>query len=432
MNTLVDALSVATVVGSGVVTGILLVFSNTVMSSLASHSQGAAIMVTINERILNPTFFLLFMGTALACAALAVLTLLGHGAGGPLTLIGCALYVAGVFGVTAAVNVPMNERLAALAPGTREAEAYWDLYLERWTRWNTVRSVLGMVGTALLAAAPVAAPAEAQAGAGGQTGMQEATALPNLPGPPGSESTVERDRGGENAMSTDAQNLVRRLFEAINRQEYDALQDLVDPSYVYRTPGEELRGLAALEGLMRAYRQGFPDLELVIEDMFGAEDRVATTFTFNGTHRGELLGVPATGRRVTIQGVIHSRMEDGRLVEEWELLDLATMYQQLGLADGKRGGAAGGGGGPTTTASWGPSAPFLQGAGGVAFPGPGRTTRSSRTQRTQSPAIRIPSSLTMPGTATVYRPPSGIPDRRPTPGETRCRRRPSQTPDASR
>jgi steroid delta-isomerase-like uncharacterized protein len=130
-----------------------------------------------------------------------------------------------------------------------------------------------------------------------------------------------------------AKNLVRRLIDAINNQDYEALQDLVAPDYVYRTPGEELRGVEGLQGLLTAYRRGFPDLELVIDDMFGDGDRVATAFTFNGTHRGELMGVPPTGRSVSVHGVIHSRVQDGRIVEEWELIDLATMYQQLGLEE---------------------------------------------------------------------------------------------------
>lgn len=134
-------------------------------------------------------------------------------------------------------------------------------------------------------------------------------------------------------MSHGSQDLVRRLIDAINRQDDEALRDLVAPDYLYRTPGEELRGVEALQGLLAAYRRGFPDLELVIDDMFGAGDRVATAFTFTGTHRGELMGVPATGRRVSVHGTIHSRVEDGRIVEEWELLDLATMHRQLGLAD---------------------------------------------------------------------------------------------------
>ena len=87
-----------------------------------------------------------------------------------------------------------------------------------------------------------------------------------------------------------------------------------------------------MERLLTAYRRGFPDLELVIDDMFGDEDRVATAFTFIGTHLGELMGLPATGRSVSVHGTIHSRVDGGRIVEEWELLDLATMYQQLGLA----------------------------------------------------------------------------------------------------
>lgn len=135
-------------------------------------------------------------------------------------------------------------------------------------------------------------------------------------------------------MSHHAQDLVRRLIGAINHQNYEALPDLVDPEYVYRAPGEELRGLAGLESLLTAYRQGFPDLELIIDDMFGDEDRVATAFTFTGTHLGELMGVPATGKSVSVHGTIHSRVDGGRIVEEWELLDLATMYAQLGLGEG--------------------------------------------------------------------------------------------------
>ncbi len=136
-------------------------------------------------------------------------------------------------------------------------------------------------------------------------------------------------------MSDRAQDLVRRLFDAINGQEYEALPEVVSPDYVYRAPGEEVRGVEGLRGVLAAYHRGFPDLELVIDDMFGGGDRVATAFTFNGTHLGELMGVPATGRRVSVSGTIHSRAKEGRIVEEFELLDLATMYRQLGLVEGE-------------------------------------------------------------------------------------------------
>lgn len=151
MKALADVLIVLAVVGSGVVTGILLIFSNTVMPSLARFGEGAATMVEINARILNPLFLGLFMGTAVSCLVLGGLTVLGHGPGGPLTVAGCALYLIGVFGITAAFNVPMNEALAALPTGSQEAAAYWSDYLERWTLWNTVRSLLGIAATTLLA-----------------------------------------------------------------------------------------------------------------------------------------------------------------------------------------------------------------------------------------------------------------------------------------
>ncbi|HSM03850.1 MAG TPA: ester cyclase [Longimicrobiales bacterium] len=135
-------------------------------------------------------------------------------------------------------------------------------------------------------------------------------------------------------MSNHAQELVRNLIHAINDQDHDALPDLVSTDYVYRAPSEELKGLEGLRGLLSSYRQAFPDLELVIDDMFGDDGRVATAFTFTGTHLGELMGVPATGKRVSVDGVIHSRVEGGRIVEEWEILDLAGLYRQLGLAEG--------------------------------------------------------------------------------------------------
>ena len=135
-------------------------------------------------------------------------------------------------------------------------------------------------------------------------------------------------------MSDHRQLLVRRLIDAINHRDHDALQELIHPDYVYRAPGQELVGLAGLRNLLDSYYLAFPDLKLEIQDMFGEGSRVATAFTFGGTHENELMGLPATGRTVKVHGTIHSRIRDGKIVEEWELLDLASMYQQLGLDGG--------------------------------------------------------------------------------------------------
>jgi predicted ester cyclase len=53
--------------------------------------------------------------------------------------------------------------------------------------------------------------------------------------------------------------------------------------------------------------------------------------TLTGTHTGELMGMPATGKKLTVPGMVLSRLQDGMIVEEWEILDMLGMFQQLGV-----------------------------------------------------------------------------------------------------
>ncbi|MDX1531264.1 MAG: anthrone oxygenase family protein [Rhodothermales bacterium] len=132
--------------GCGVLAGLFFVFSNTVMTALGRRppNEAAAAMQAINAVILNPAFLGLFVGTAVACLVVAAAALAG---GHPFLLGGAVLYLAGGLGVTAAANVPLNNRLERLGPGP-EAAACWGDYARRWTRWNHVRT-----GACLAAAA---------------------------------------------------------------------------------------------------------------------------------------------------------------------------------------------------------------------------------------------------------------------------------------
>ena len=134
-------------------------------------------------------------------------------------------------------------------------------------------------------------------------------------------------------MSNSAhEEAIRRLIEeVINKGNYALLGELLHPNYVFRTPDQELRGPAELEALFTAYRNGFPDLVIGIEDLFSVGDKVVLWFTFTGTHQGDLLGVSATGKEVHVHGIVISRFEDGKIVEEWEVLDQLALFQQLGL-----------------------------------------------------------------------------------------------------
>ncbi|MER6420257.1 anthrone oxygenase family protein [Streptomyces sp. NPDC001137] len=137
-------LTVLGVLGTGLVAGVFCGFSTFVMRGLAAlpPAQGVAAMNAINVTAVMPAFMLVFVGSAVLCAVLAVVTfVLWPDDGRVELLLGSALYLFGSFGVTMVANVPRNDALARLDPGTPEAAAYWPSYIREWTFWNHVRMV---------------------------------------------------------------------------------------------------------------------------------------------------------------------------------------------------------------------------------------------------------------------------------------------------
>ena len=133
-------------------------------------------------------------------------------------------------------------------------------------------------------------------------------------------------------MPESNEEVMRRFVEeVINNGDYSVLGDLFQPNYVYRTPDQELHGPEALKGLFTAYRTAFPDLKTEIDDLVVADDKSVISFTLSGTHEGDLMGIAATGKHVTVHGMVLSRFEDGKIAEEWEILDMLAMFQQLGV-----------------------------------------------------------------------------------------------------
>lgn len=159
VNDLFFALTLFAALGCGLMSGLFLIFSNTVMSALAQlpPSQGIAAMQAINRIILNPLFFVAFLGTA--ATSITVLISLAWRWQQPGTLyllVGSLLYLGGVMVVTVIFNVPMNESLDAMEPESVEAANLWAKYLVDWTAWNHVRTVTALLGTASFILALVA------------------------------------------------------------------------------------------------------------------------------------------------------------------------------------------------------------------------------------------------------------------------------------
>lgn len=155
INVFLTILGSATLIGSALVGGIFFAFSNFVMPALASvpAREGMAAMQAINVTVLNRVFLGTFVGTALTSLALGIGAI---AAWTPLTspalLTGGLLYLVGTFGVTAAGNVPLNERLAQVSTIDSSGRQLWLHYLERWTLLNTIRTVAALAAALLIAA----------------------------------------------------------------------------------------------------------------------------------------------------------------------------------------------------------------------------------------------------------------------------------------
>lgn len=89
-------------------------------------------------------------------------------------------------------------------------------------------------------------------------------------------------------------------------------------------------GLAGLKDVLRGMRAAFPDMHWSIEEQISDGDRVMTRFEWTGTHRGEFLGVPATGRPVKVWGMVIDRLVDEKIKDTRILMDTLGLMMQLG------------------------------------------------------------------------------------------------------
>jgi steroid delta-isomerase-like uncharacterized protein len=134
-------------------------------------------------------------------------------------------------------------------------------------------------------------------------------------------------------MSTEAnKTIVRKFFEAFNAGDLDGVVALCAPNVVVHNSGApdplSLDGFTQLAG---AFLAAFPGGEHTIEDMIGEGDRVVTRVIYYGTHTGDLMGMPPTGKRVAVPAMIIDQIANGKIVETWRLFDQMSMMQQLGV-----------------------------------------------------------------------------------------------------
>ncbi|MCC6961551.1 MAG: ester cyclase [Dehalococcoidia bacterium] len=127
-------------------------------------------------------------------------------------------------------------------------------------------------------------------------------------------------------------DLVRNTLGALNSRQFHRIPEFIAPGFVRHDLAGAYPGVAGTEGvadLLSALLNGSPDLQVVIQDIFADGDRVAARVTVEGTHTGELFGLPGSGRRFAVNELLFYRVENGRIAETWQLLDLAGLKSQL-------------------------------------------------------------------------------------------------------
>ena len=143
-------------------------------------------------------------------------------------------------------------------------------------------------------------------------------------------------------MSTEENKEVeRRVFKELTKHNLALVNELIDTRWLYHGPGGSEVDVQGHDGFREFHTMlfnAFPDIHFTIEDMVAEGDKVVVRFTVRGTHKGDYLGVPPTGKQFAVNGIAIHRIVDGREVEVWDSVDIFAMMQQLGVIPPPGGG----------------------------------------------------------------------------------------------
>jgi predicted ester cyclase len=131
--------------------------------------------------------------------------------------------------------------------------------------------------------------------------------------------------------------LARTLFQMFEAGELSRLSEYIHEDFVGHSPGfPDAYGVEGQQEYVSVFRSAFPDLRFEILDLIAEEDCVVVHFKWSGTHQGELLGIPPTGRRVLVEDMVLLRFRDGKVIESYDIQDSLDMLRQLGVEVGTR------------------------------------------------------------------------------------------------
>lgn len=127
--------------------------------------------------------------------------------------------------------------------------------------------------------------------------------------------------------------LVRRWFDDVWNKRRDAtVHELLDPAAVGHLEGLVTHNVTEFFAARSFLLNAFPDLRVIVEGIVAEGDEVAVRWSAEGTHRGELLGIPGTGHPIIIRGMTWLRISNGRIVEGWDAWNQGRLVSELQAA----------------------------------------------------------------------------------------------------
>ena len=133
-------------------------------------------------------------------------------------------------------------------------------------------------------------------------------------------------------MSQENKDIVQRVVDLVNEGKLEQVKELYTTDFVNHDPSApDVRDREALMQMFAVWGAGFPDAHTTVEDMVAEGDMVAKRWSYRGTHKGEFMGIPATGKEITMTAITIYRISGGKVAECWWNYDRLGAMQQLGL-----------------------------------------------------------------------------------------------------
>ena len=135
------------------------------------------------------------------------------------------------------------------------------------------------------------------------------------------------------AVEEQNKELMRKLVDEWNKRSNDLYRQVMASDYAFYSPSANPSPLSRDEAVANAeaFWKGFPDVVYTIEELIATGDWLTTRWTARGTHQGEFMGIPATGKQIEFGGLVISHIQNGKLLEDWEDADALGLMMQLGM-----------------------------------------------------------------------------------------------------